>query len=197
MKTVLLTAFEPFDKWTTNASWLALVELTRDLPERPRVVTRRYPVDFAAMRSRLEADLRAGYDYAIHLGQSSVATRLRLEAVGLNFGAERSEPALRLVEDGPLAYQSPLPLDAWSARLNAAGIPATVSYHAGTYLCNAALYLSCYFSEQMGLPTKSTFIHVPVDISQTVDVEKDFPSLPSGIVAIALRLILAELAGEE
>ena len=89
MKTVLLTAFEPYDQWATNASWLALVELARDLPERPRIVTRRYPVDFALLRERLAADLQGNYDYALHLGQAPGTSRLRLEAVGLNFGAER------------------------------------------------------------------------------------------------------------
>ena len=29
MPRVLLTAFEPYDEWKTNASWLALVELTK------------------------------------------------------------------------------------------------------------------------------------------------------------------------
>ena len=32
MKKVLVTAFEPYDRWKTNASWLALVHLTQDLP---------------------------------------------------------------------------------------------------------------------------------------------------------------------
>ena len=43
MKTVLITAFEPYDRWGTNASWDALVALTSQLPEQPRIVTRRYP----------------------------------------------------------------------------------------------------------------------------------------------------------
>ena len=48
MASVLITAFEPYDRWEANSSWLALVELTKDLPSEPRITTRRYPVDFAA-----------------------------------------------------------------------------------------------------------------------------------------------------
>ena len=59
MPRVLVTAFEPYDVWSENASWLALVELTRDLPVRPEVTTRLYPVDYAEMRKRLERDLAA------------------------------------------------------------------------------------------------------------------------------------------
>ena len=50
---VLITAFEPYDRWSTNSSWEALVTLTKELPESPKVVTRRYPVDFAAAQGHL------------------------------------------------------------------------------------------------------------------------------------------------
>ena len=87
MTTVLLTAFEPYDRWPENASWLALVELTRDLPAEPHVVTRRYPVDFDAARARLFDDLAANYDFALHLGQSPGSSRVHLEAIGVNVAA--------------------------------------------------------------------------------------------------------------
>ena len=197
MKTVLITAFEPYDHWTTNASWLALMELTRDMPQRPRIVTRRYPVDFANLRERLEADLQSNYDYALHLGQAPGSSRLRLEAVGINFGGERGQLPGPLAIDGPVAYRTALPLDDWSAQLNAAGIPAAVSYHAGTYLCNAIFYMSCYLAERMALTTHSTFIHLPLDVTQTVDATSDLASLPTALVGSGLRLILGELAGQE
>ncbi len=50
MTRVLLTAFEPYDTWKANASWLALVDLTSDLPSQPQVTTRLYPVDFDQLR---------------------------------------------------------------------------------------------------------------------------------------------------
>ncbi len=197
MKSVLLTAFEPYDTWTTNASWLALVELARDLPQQIRLVTRCYPVDFAAMRERLAADLEGNYDYAIHLGQAPGSARLRLEAIGINVGASNGQPPQPLVDAGPVAYQSTLPLDDWAARLVAAGIPAAVSYHAGTYLCNATLYLSCHLAERMSLATQSAFVHLPLDVSQTAGTSADQPALPTAIAAAGVRMILDELAGRE
>ena len=50
MPRVLLTAFEPYDRWKANASWLALVQLTQHLPDEPQITTRLYPVDFAEMK---------------------------------------------------------------------------------------------------------------------------------------------------
>jgi len=68
MPRVLLTAFEPYEPWPTNASWLALVELTGDLPSTPDVTTRLYPVELAAIQERLAADLKVKYDVIVHLG---------------------------------------------------------------------------------------------------------------------------------
>src|SRR5437016_3697186 len=111
MPTVLLTAFEPYAEWATNASWLALVELTRELPELPRIITRRYPVDFNLLPQKLAIDLAANYDYALHLGQCPGAAWIRLEAVGGNWAAPHEAlETSPLAPDGPPAYTSNLPL---------------------------------------------------------------------------------------
>ncbi|HET6883303.1 MAG TPA: pyroglutamyl-peptidase I [Pirellulales bacterium] len=195
MKSVLVTAFEPYDRWTTNASWLCLVELTRELPSQPNLVTRRYPVDFAAARQRLSADLESGFDYVIHLGQSPGDAAVRLEAIGLNVGAEAGDLAaghFPLEPDGPVAYRSSLPLALWQAKLRQAGIPARLSFHAGTYLCNALLYWTHYLSERMGRRTEAALVHVPLELSQ-VAAGEPLPALPAAVTASAVRLILNEL----
>jgi pyroglutamyl-peptidase len=197
MPSVLVTAFEPYDRWTHNASWLALVELTRNLPESPRIVTRLYPVDFQRARQRLEDDLLANYDFALHLGQAPGTARIQLEAIGLNVGGNSTElpEAFRPLEvEGPTAYRSPLPLAHWAALIRAAGIPATVSYHAGTYLCNAVLYLSLHLAQKHGLRTQCGFVHVPLAPQQVLGERGDVPSLPSTLTAAALRTILETLA---
>jgi pyroglutamyl-peptidase len=196
MPRVLITAFEPYDCWQENASWLTLVELTKDLPDSPHVTTRRYPVDFAAVRKMLQADLQADYDYALHLGQSPGSSRVRLEAIGVNVGGTRDQlpdQFQALVPDGPIAYRSSLPLANWAERLRAAGIPAQVSYHAGTYLCNATLYLTHHFAQQCGLKTRAAFLHLPLDTSQTISEKQDLAALSKTTSAAAIRLILAEL----
>ena len=107
MTRVLITAFEPFDRWKENSSWLALVELARSLPESPKVVTRRYPVNFAKIKERLSEDLAADYDFALHLGQSSQIGRIELEAIGLNVGGEPKQSPdefQTLIAGGPVAY---------------------------------------------------------------------------------------------
>jgi len=70
MTKFLLTAFEPYDTWTENSSWLAIIELTRWFESQSQVVTRRYPVHLQTASDRLRKDLLEGYDFAIHLGQA-------------------------------------------------------------------------------------------------------------------------------
>jgi len=106
MARVLITAFEPYDRWKTNASWLALVQLTHNLPPQPELTTRLYPVDFAAVRERLSVDLDGDYDYALHLGQAPGIGRLHLEAVGLNIGGSGGQSPDRW-ETGPSSCAAP------------------------------------------------------------------------------------------
>ena len=196
MRRVLVTAFKPYDSWPSNASWLALVELTREMPSAPEITTRLDNVDFDHVREQLEADLAADYDFALHVGQAPGSTRIQLEAFGINIGGhsrQLPDDFQPLTADGPAAYFSQLPLAELARRLRDAEIPAQVSYHAGTYLCNATLYLSHHVIASRGLKTKATFVHVPLDTSQVMDQDEILPSLPAAQSAKALRLILASL----
>jgi pyroglutamyl-peptidase len=195
MTRVLITAFEPYDRWKANASWLALVELTKNLPAQPELTTRLYPVDYDEVRKRLESDLAEGYDVALHLGQAPGSAAVQLEAVGINVAQQGTPDGLPrpLVEGGPVAYQTSLPLARWTALLQAEGIPAQVSFHAGTYLCNAALYLSHHIAQTTRQPTRAAFLHLPLAPAQVAQDRPPMPSLPSELCAAAIRLILTSL----
>ena len=95
------------------------------------------------------------------------------------------------LERGAVARHDPYAL--WAETLREAKIPARVSYHAGTYLCNATLYWSHYLAEKLGLTTRTTFVHLPLDVSQVAQGSKDTASLPAETSAQALRLMLGEL----
>ncbi len=197
MPSVLITAFEPYDRWRANSSWLTLVKLTEDLPREPQITTRLYPVDFAAVKEKLAGDLQANHDFALHLGQAPGSTRIQLESIAVNIGGssmQSPEQYRPLVDRGPVAFRSGLPLGDWAVRLRDSKIPAEISYHAGTFLCNAIFYFSCYLAERMSLKTQSAFLHLPLDTSQTAEQARELASLPAGVSADALRIILADLA---
>lgn len=198
MTSILVTAFAPYEPWQTNASQLCLERLVASLDDQSRITTRVYPVDFSAVREHLAADLKSNYDFALHLGQAPERDTLALEQFALNVGfwpGAAAGESFHLEPDGPAAYQSELPLFSWVGKLQAEGIAAQVSFHAGTYLCNAAFYWSRFWAERLGLTTRSGLIHLPLDESQIVDGTETRARMPSATAAGAVQLILDELAG--
>lgn len=186
MPSVLLTAFEPYDHWQENSSWLALVELTRWLEDTQHITTRRYPVSLPGVRKRLAEDLRGNYDLVLHLGQAPGATHILLEAVGLNVHAN-GQP---LIDDAPTAYRSALPLAQWREQLCEAGIPAQVSQHAGTYLCNATLFLSQHLIAQQQMASQVAFVHLPLTPAQAAREPSMRASMSTPLVAAAIAAML-------
>lgn len=189
MTRVLVTAFEPYGEWTTNSSLMCLRALEQDHDPACQLALQVYPVDFQLTAERIRADLLDGYDFALHLGQAPGSTEVRLEAIGLNIG---QEPGTSLSQfsllDGPLALACELPLVNWAERILQAGVPCRISYHAGTYLCNALLYWSLHATRS--LPTQSTFVHLPLDPSQCAAGQ---PCLPWQESLRAIHCILSEL----
>ena len=191
MTRVLITAFEPYDRWTDNSSWAALMELTSWYDGEADVTTRRYPVDLAAMSTALRSDAAAGYDLALHLGQSPASPIVKLESVGLNVRTDSSP----LIADAAEAYRSPLPLGGLATTLCKRGIPAELSLHAGTYLCNAALYLSQHYAHTLATETRAAFIHLPLTPGQAARFPNErLPSMSSTLCAAAIAIAIEELA---
>ncbi len=197
MAKILITAFEPYDSWNENSGWQALVEFTKTMKADRPVTTRLYPVNFAEVQRRLTKDLAADYHYVLHLGQAPGLTTVRLEAIGVNVGGHSDDPPeqyRQLVGDGPVAYHSGLPLADWVRKLREAGIPASVSFHAGTQLCNATLYMTHYLAEKMNLQTKATFVHLPLTTEQVTAQNKETASLTVESAAAALHLLVEAMA---
>jgi pyroglutamyl-peptidase len=196
MKSVLLTAFHPFDEWKTNSSELCLNALMQEQHPRLSISKKSYPIDFDILSKELEMDLLKNYDYVLSLGQSSKSTRIELESIGINRGKENKinpDGFFKLRDDGPVAYESILPLTEWALMLRKEGIPACVSVHAGTYRCNAALYLAHYFIEKHQLKTKACFIHLPLDLSQVLELSDEYPTLPTSVAKDAIHYILRKI----
>lgn len=197
---VLLTAFEPYDIWEQNSSWEALVTYLHNRGNVPGVTTRRYPVDLLKLQSRLEKDLELGFDAILHLGQAPGISRVQMEAIALNV-AGMTEAAGDffgpLVTTGPVAYRTQFPLDHWNQDLRSSGIPCSVSFHAGTYLCNAIMYLSHHWHETRRRKCSIGFLHLPLTPEQVLHSRRDFPSMPREQSAEAIGRILDQIRQSE
>jgi pyroglutamyl-peptidase len=194
---VLLTAFGPFGEWRENASWLALQVLMADAPASVDLTTRLYPVDYAAVRERLASDLAQPWDVVLMLGQAASRGVVQFEAFALNAARDPGDHTVRTLEpDGPAAYRSSAPLEEWASLVRSAGIPATLSLHAGDYLCNATLYWSHYLAGQLGREPRAAFLHLPLDPSQVAEAGRDLASLPAELSAHAVRVVLEAIAAD-
>lgn len=86
-----------------------------------------------------------------------VGINLRHARIADNLGNQpQDEP---VVPGGPTAYFATVPVRTMTAAIEAQGIPAAVSYTAGTYVCNDLLYTLLH--HYAGTPVRAGFIHVP------------------------------------
>ncbi|ADB54106.1 pyroglutamyl-peptidase I family protein [Conexibacter woesei] len=103
----------------------------------------------------------------VSCGVFSERTTLRLERVAVNVrdfqfaDGDRRPIDEPVVEGGPAAYLSTLPIKAAVQAVRAAGVPAVVSNSASTHGCNSVMYCALHLVATRGLPTRAGFVHLP------------------------------------
>ena len=166
-KTVLLTGFEPFNKETINPSWEAVRTLAGWEGEGFVVEVRQLPCVFGAALEVLKDALAALHpDVVIAVGQAGGRVDLSVERVAINVddaripdNAQKQLIDQPVVAGGPAAYFSTLPIKAIVHALRDAGLPASVSQTAGTFVCNHVFYGLMHQSAGRGI--RAGFIHIP------------------------------------
>jgi pyroglutamyl-peptidase len=195
MITVLLTGFEPFDGAADNPSRRAVLTLAAEPhPPGTRIATAILPVSYARAGTALrEAVLLHRPDVLIATGLAGGRAEMSVERVAINVddaALADNEGALRIdapvVEGGPAAYFAALPIKAIAAAIRAAGVPATVSQTAGTFLCNHIFYRACHLAatEQPGM--RAGFIHMPW-LPEQAAAHPGEPSMALASIVTALR----------
>ena len=171
MTTTLLTGFNRFGDLEVNPTQL----IVESLAERPRTLTNVnlvaevLPTEFIEAGNRISQLIRQHRpEMVVCLGLGAGLGEIHLERVALNLddggmpdNAGLSRTGQTIVPDGPLAYQSTLPLVQLREALRQRGIPAVISNHAGTYVCNHVFYLARHEVERLGIGSLCGFIHLP------------------------------------
>ena len=176
MTKVLLTGFEPFGTATSNPSGEIVKQISGD-----NIVTAILPVAYAQSAERLLALIEQhNPDVVVCLGQAEGRTQITPEKVAINLddarlpdnaGVKRSD--VKILDDGPNAYFTSLPIKEMVDAAKAAGVPASVSLSAGAFLCNHVFYVAQ--NKFAGAKVRSGFVHVPLMDSQA----PEFPGLPT------------------
>jgi len=169
--TVLVTGFDPFGGDAINPSWMAAQALHGRQVAGHRIVAVQLPTVFGraldVLRERLEQHRPV---LVLGTGQAGGRAALSLERVAINVNDARiADNALAqpvdtpVVEGGPAAYFSSLPIKAMLLALQREGIRAEVSQTAGTFVCNHVFYgLMHELATRPALRhTRGGFVHVP------------------------------------
>ena len=193
--TVLLTGFAPFDGEAVNPSWQAAQMLHGRHVAGHRIVARQLSVEFGASLKELRAAIRETKpSLVLCVGQAGGRGAMSLERVAINVddaripdnaGARPIDTAI--VEDGPAAYFTSLPIKTMLAALRDAGIPAEVSQTAGTYVCNHVFYGLMHALRNRRI--RGGFVHIPYSPEQAAH-HPGAPSLPVETVVHGLRVAL-------
>jgi len=197
MKTVLVTAFEPFGGESINPSWEAVRALDGKTIGGARVVTRQLPVVFSDVLGVLYAAMdEVQPDLILSVGQAGGRSDITVERIGINVDDARiadnagqqpvDEP---IVAHGPAGYFSTLPIKAIVAALRTAGIPASVSQTAGTFTCNRVMYGLLHRLHTQGNRVRGGFVHIPYLPEQAAQ-HPGAPSMSRESVTQALEIAI-------
>lgn len=197
---VLVTGFEPFGADSINASWEAVCRLPQRVTNID-VVVERVPVVFGEA-ARIVAGLieRERPDAVLCTGVAAGRVQVTPEYVAINHRHARiadnegyqphDEP---VVAGGPDAYFAAAPVYAMVEACCEQGIPAAVSYTAGTYCCNDLFYSVRHLAQQQYPGMLVDFIHVPQCPEQVAATGEVRPSMEPATAARALEIMIGVL----
>jgi len=199
---ILVTGFEPFGGQETNASWEAVrqcpyvlgsVELIKEL----------LPVVYDSVGKCLEQLIRTYRpDAVLCVGQAKGRCSIMPEKIAINWKDSKAEDNAGVAyhgepiePDGADGYFATIPVEKICDTLKGRGIPAQVSYSAGTYVCNCTMYSLLYFLKKTGLDIPAGFIHVPCTYGDGV-LRPDIPAMPLSVIVSGLEAVIMCVAEE-
>ena len=197
---LLVTGFDPFGGERVNPSWMA-AEALPDTVGTVRIVRRRLPVVFGACGDAVAAAMREEHpDAVLCMGQAGGRAQMTPEFVGINWRVARiadnegNQPmGERIVEAGPDAYFSTLPVVAMAQASVDVGLPAAVSYTAGTFCCNEVLYTALDTAVRELSGCRCCFVHVPYLPEQVAASGKAAPSMTLEAIVSSLTAMIGVL----
>ena len=166
MKKLLITGFDPFGGASVNPAREAVMALP-DVVGDYDLTKLEIPTVFGlAAETVLRAAEALCPDVILCVGQAGGRAAITPEVVAINLREARipdnhgNQPQnLPVIEGGPAAYFSTLPVRHMVEAVKAEGIPCSLSYSAGVFVCNDLLYTLLHHYD--GTDTRVGFVHIP------------------------------------
>ncbi len=201
---ILVTGFDPFGGEKVNPAYEA-VKLIPDKIAGSEIIKLEIPTVFT--RSALvveEAIKEHNPDVVLSIGQAGGRSSITVERVAINLAEARipdndgEQPIdQQIKKDGENAYFATIPVKAMVKKIREKGIPAHVSYTAGTYVCNSIMYNVLYMADKKYPNIRAGFIHVPYAPEQVVDKPEGTPSMPVETIAKAIEYAIEAIVENE
>ena len=180
---ILVTGFDPFGGEPIHPA----IESVKRLPDNiagAEIIKLEIPTVRKKSLEKIEKAINEhNPDVILSIGQAGGRFDISIERVGINLDDFRipdnegnqiiDEP---IFPDGENSYFVKLPVKAMVQNVQKNNIPASVSYTAGTFVCNHVLYGVLYLIEKKYKGKKSGFIHIPFLPQQVVD-KRNMPSM--------------------
>lgn len=201
---ILITGFEPFGGESVNPAYEA-VKLLPDMAGDIQIVKMEIPTVFGEAGKVVETGiLHHQPDAVICVGQAGRRADIGVERVAINL-VEASIPDnagnqpmdVKVQEDGDTAYFATIPVKAMVKNIKDHGIPASISYTAGTYVCNSVMYDLLYLIDRKYPSIRGGFIHVPYATEQGVGKPVGTATMELSTISKALLYALEAVAGED
>lgn len=202
---ILLTGFEPFGENFFNSSQKLLEALPDNFNEDIHLQKLVLPVDQdLAPEIALYAMDEGKPDAVMAFGLATGRAEISIERVAINM-MDFQEPDNKgfivsdvpVVSYGPAAYFTTYPIREMLNKLIKAGIPATLSLSAGTFLCNQVFYSIMHEITVEQSPIRAGFIHLPALPEAAALSEKPIPSMSLDLMLEAAKIMIICLSEEK
>lgn len=197
---ILVTGFDPFGGETKNPA-LEVVKKLPDGIEGASIIKLEIPTVFGKSAEVIkEAIRKENPNYVLSIGQAGGRYGLTPERVAINLDDARipdnegNQPIdMQIQPDGENAYFSQLPLKAMVKAMKEAGVPASISNSAGTFVCNHIMYQTLYLTHSEYPNVKAGFIHIPFLPEQVTErpgtASMSLDAMVKGVIATIKAII--------
>lgn len=203
MDKILITGFDPFGGESVNPAWEVVKRLNGVTIEGCYIEGRELPTVFGKSKDILmQAIEESKPDAVICVGQAGGRADITLERIAVNLcdarqpDNEGNQPVDQpVVSDGPAAYWTTLPVKKMVQGLRDRGIPASISYTAGAFVCNQTFYELMHYISLSEKKMPGGFIHIPY-LPEQAAMHPGSPSMALDHIVKGLEQAISILVSE-
>ncbi len=201
---ILVTGFDPFGGEKLNPAFEA-VKLLPDNISDAEIIKLEIPTVFTRSVTVVEDGIKKHQpDVILSIGQAGGRSSITVEKVAINLAEARipdndgEQPFDQEIQkDGDTAYFATIPVKAIVNKIKEYGIPANISYTAGTYVCNSIMYNVLYLTHKKYPNIKAGFIHVPFSTEQAAAKPDGTASMPIETISKAIQYAIEVIAEDK